>query len=98
MEKDPTLKQILLATLNVSEGWVSKGTLGLVAEQNGYLPESVGRHLRKMAELNEIQVSYYKGKRNQKLSRYAKLNTPTPQKPKYEQICIDGQWVARLLT
>lgn len=68
-----SLKQILLDHLNKTEGYVTKGQLGLIAEQEGYLPESVGRHLRHMAEHNEILADYYKGKRNQKLVRYARL-------------------------
>lgn len=81
--KNPTLKQILLDYLNETQGWVTKGQLGLITEQAGYLPESCGRHLRKMAEDKEIDVSYYKGKRNQKLSRYARLGEakPIPAKP-----------------
>ncbi len=105
MEKDPTLKQILLNHLNSQENWVTKGELGLVAEKNGYLPESVGRHLRSMAEKRidhepEILVSYYQGKRKQKLSRYARLGVMKliVSKPKYEQVLVDGMWVARLLT
>jgi len=44
--KDPTLKQILLDHLNKTEGYVTKGQLGLIAEQNGYLPEGAGRACR----------------------------------------------------
>lgn len=73
--KELSLKQILLNFLNENEGWHSKGELGIITEKEGYLPESCGRHLRDMAEHNEILVSYYQGKRKQKLARYAKLNT-----------------------
>ncbi len=97
MEKDPTLKQILLNHLNSQENWVTKGELGLVAEKNGYLPESVGRHLRSMAEKRidhepEILVSYYQGKRKQKLSRYARPGElkALPPKPKLVEIERDG--------
>ena len=94
MEK--TLKQILLDEINQTEGWLTKGQLGLVAERAGYLPESCGRHLRFMAggatkkypnHTPEILVSYYKGKRKQKLSRYARLGEVVkPQKPIIEII------------
>lgn len=89
-----TLKTILLEYLNANDGWVSKGQLGLIAEQSGYLPESCGRHLRKMAKLGEIQVSYYKGKRKQQLSRYARLDIPKPiiNKPVFKE--VNGQFIA----
>lgn len=97
--KSPTLKKILLDYLNTQENWVTKGQLGLIAEQNGYLPESCGRHLRKMAEEKEILVSYYKGKRNQTLSRYARLGELPPiPKQKVELVEVDGVMIARLLT
>ena len=97
--EEKSLKQILLNHLNQTQGWVTKGQLGLIAEQEGYLPESSGRHLRFMAEHNEILVDYYKGKRNQKLARYARLGEqkPIPVKPKVELVEVDGQMIARLL-
>lgn len=86
-----TLKQILKDYLDTQENWVTKGQLGLIAEQHGYLPEGCGRELRKMAESTllhqpEILVDYYKGKRKQLLSRYAHIGTTTPQikKPRVE--------------
>ena len=102
--KEPTLKQILLDHINKTEGWITKGKLGVVAEEEGYLPESCGRHLRAMAESKidhepEILVSYYKGKRNQKLSRYARLGEekPKPKIAKYEIIEVNGQREVRLI-
>lgn len=88
-----SLKTILLDYLNTHEGWITKGQLGLVAEQAGYLPESCGRHLRKMAELGECQVSYYQGKRNQKLSRYASLSVKAT-KPTIQLVEREGVMVA----
>ncbi len=91
-----TLKQILLTHLNHSSGWVTKGELGMIAEREGYLPESVGRLLRVMAELGECKVSYYKSKRKQLLSRYACNDVLEPIKTKVEPTFIerDGQMVA----
>lgn len=98
MKKEPSLKQILLDYLNKQENWVTKGELGIVAEKAGYLPESCGRHLRKMAEDKEILVSYYQGKRKQKLSRYARLDTPQPKLEirKVEIIMVNGMPMAVL--
>lgn len=76
-----TLEKILLDYINTQEGWITKGQLGLISEREGYLPESCGRHLRKLAEKKEILRSYYKGKRGQKLVRYAKLDTKPEPKP-----------------
>ncbi len=75
-----TLKQILKEHLAHSSNWVTKGELGMIAEREGYLPESVGRLLRIMAELGEIKVSYYQGKRKQQLSRYAHNDVEEPIK------------------
>ena len=96
---EPTLKQILLDYLNKTEGYVTKGQLGLVAEQHGFLPEGAGRVLRKLAEKRpdhepEILVDYYQGRRKQTLSKYARLNTPKVIKPKIELKEINGQMVA----
>jgi hypothetical protein len=93
--KEPTLKQILLDEINKTDGWLTKGTLGLVAEKAGYLPESCGRHLRAMAEKRpdhepEILVSYYQGKRNQTLSRYARLGEQIPLPVKPQIVVRDG--------
>lgn len=86
--KEKSLRTILLEEINKTPNWLSKGELGMIAERAGYLPESCGRHLRNMAELRpdhepEIQVSYYQGKRKQKLSRYARLGEqkPIPKRP-----------------
>lgn len=81
---DTSLKQLLLNKINSTEGWLSKGSLYVIAEQEEYSPENVGRRLRELEEEGKIIVDYYKGKRNQTLARYAKLgeNKPIPQKPK----------------
>lgn len=109
MEKDPTLKQILLDYINSTQGWITKGELGIITEKAGYLPESCGRHLRFMAggatnkypnHIPEIFVSYYKGKRGQKLSRYARLGEPAPTPPKLifkEIINEQGQRIMQII-
>ena len=97
--KEPSLKQILLEEINKTDGWLTKGNLGLVAEKAGYLPESCGRHLRFMAggatkrypnHTPEILVSYYKGKRKQNLSRYARLGEQKVLPKKPQIIVRDG--------
>ena len=93
--KEPSLKQILLEEINKTEGWLTKGTLGLVAEKAGYLPESCGRHLRAMAERRpdhepEILVDYYQGKRKQRLSKYARLGEQKVLPKKPQIIVRDG--------
>jgi len=98
--KELSLKQILLNHLNSTSGWVSKGELGIVTEREGYLPESCGRHLREMAEKGEINVSYYKGKRNQTLARYSRLGElpPVPSKPQVIIEMVNGQPTAKLIS
>lgn len=87
-----TLKYYLLEYINNNPGWHSKGKLGyLVAEANGFLPESAGRSLRLLAEEKpdhkpEIQVDYYKSKRNRNLSKYARLDTQVV--PPYKAVQI----------
>ena len=93
-----TLKQLLLEEINKTQGYVSKGQLHLFAENQGYSPEGAGRELRKLAKENKVLVDYYIGKRKQQLARYARLDTPKPQKPKVEIIEINGQLLARLTT
>lgn len=90
-----SLKNILLDYINAEDTFVSKGQLGLIAEQHGYFPESVGRLLRSMAESTllhkpEIEVSYYKGKRKQLLSRYGRIGTVTPQIKKPRMVERNG--------
>lgn len=70
-----TLKKYLLEYLNSNEGWHTKGSLYLVAENEEYSPESCGRELRKLFEEGLIQRDDYKGKRKQTLSKYARLDT-----------------------
>lgn len=94
---DKTLKQLLLDEINKTEGWLSKGQLYLVAEQEEYSPENCGRTLRLLAEEKKILVSYYKGKRGQTLAKYARLDTPKVVKPKVEIIEINGQLLARIM-
>lgn len=76
----------LLEKINDTETWLTKGQLYLVAEEEGYSPETCGRYLRDMVVAGKIQVDYYKGKRNQKLARYARLETPRFIKPKIQII------------
>ena len=89
--KELSLKQILLNKINETEGYISKGTLALLAEQEGFLGETAGRCLRQLAEEGKILASFYKSKRNIDLVRYARLSTPKVTKPKIEIIIENGQ-------
>lgn len=89
-----TLKEILYNYINEAEGWVTKGQLFLLAEQNGYSPENGGRRARELVNEGKIQVSYYTGKKHQKLARYAKIGERQQiYKPTFKEIERDGQRV-----
>jgi hypothetical protein len=94
--KQPSLKQILLDYINATDGWLSKGQLALVAENEGFLGETAGRALRTLAEEQTIQVSYYKSKRNIELARYSRLGEkiPLPVKPNIQLVERDGKMIA----
>jgi len=96
-EEHESLKNLLLAEINATEGWLTKGQLYLVAEKEEYSPENAGRRLRELASEKRIQVDYYKGKRNQTLTRYAKIGElkPLPIKPKIIIEEVNGERVAR---
>lgn len=85
------MEKILLDYINNYEGWITKGQLYIVGEQEGYSPEYVGRELRTLAKDGKIKVDYYKSKRNIDLARYARLDTPQVKKPVIEIVEIDGQ-------
>jgi hypothetical protein len=90
--KEPSLKQILLDHINSTEGWMSKGSLAVVAENEGFLGESAGRVLRDLESEGKIQVSYYKSKRNIDLARYARIGEaePIPPKVRLIEVVKDG--------
>lgn len=94
--KEPSLKQILLEEINKTSGWLTKGQLALVAENEGFLGETAGRQLRVLEEDGLIKVSYYKSKRNIDLARYARLGEqePIPSKPKISIINVNGMPMA----
>lgn len=96
MDEKISLKNLLLNHINATEGWLSKGQLYLVAEQEEYSPENAGRRLRELAEEERIQVDTYKGKRNQTLVKYARIGEvkPLPSKPKIEILMVNGQPMA----
>ena len=90
-----SLKNILLTHLQNTEGWTSKGNMYVVAENAGYSPESGARILRSLAEDGIILVSYFKGKRSQKLARYARLGEkPLPPKAQVKIIIKEGKPIA----
>lgn len=76
------MEKILLDYINNYEGWVTKGQLYVIGEQEGYSPEYVGRELRLLAQNGKIQVDYYKSKRKIKLARYSRLGEKPPNPPK----------------
>lgn len=92
----PTLRNLLLTHIQNTAGWISKGSMYILAENEGYSPETAGRELRLLAEENKIKVDYYKSKRNVDLARYARHGEVKPIPPKslfhYEE--RDGQRVA----
>lgn len=94
---ETSLKQLLLDHINAHDGWLSKGVMYLVAEEEEYSPENCGRRLRELEEEGKMQVDYYKGKRNQTLARYSRLGEtkPLPVKPKIELVEVGGIMVAR---
>ena|SRR3990167_3323119 len=94
-----TLKNILYNEVINTQGWLTKGQLYLVAENNGYSPETGARRLRELENEGKIQVSYYKGKRHQTLARYARIgeDKPLPPKPKIEIRMFEGRPLAVLL-
>ena len=96
MKEEDSLKQILLAEINATQGWLTKGQLFLVCEREGYSPENGGRRLRELVNEEKIQVSYYTGKRNQRLARYARIGElqPLPRKPIITFKEINGERVA----
>lgn len=77
--KGTPLKNILLDHLNKMPDWQSKGSMYVVAEREGFSPESAGRKLRELAEEGLILVDYYKSKRNVDLARYARIGEPAPK-------------------
>jgi hypothetical protein len=93
-----SLKQIALNYINDYKGWVSKGELCRLAQEEGYSPENICRRCRELVNEGKIDVSYYKGKKHQTLARYAKLgeDTPTPPKQKVEITIINGVPIAKL--
>ena len=92
--KETTLKNILLTEIENTQGWISKGQLFLLSEQNGFSPENGGRRLRELESEGKIQVSYYQGKKGQRLARYAKIGEEKPQKVKVVLREISGEIVA----
>ena len=98
--KQPSLKSILFDHINATEGFITKGQLALVAENEGFLGETAGRCLRTLAEEGKIQVDYYKSKRNIELARYARLGeeTPKPKIPKFVEITrADGSRAMQMI-
>lgn len=85
-----TLKEALAGHLKNAPGWHKKASLYVVAEENGYSPETAGRVLRELAEEGTIAVEYYTGQRKQKLSKYS---YDKPAEKKLIIKIIDGQAV-----
>lgn len=95
--KEPTLNQIILDFVNHSNGWINKGEIYFESQRQGYSPEGGAREARRLAEQGKILVDYYKGKRGQRLAKYAPLNTQPPIKITREPRIVElanGQRVA----
>jgi len=80
------LKQIILNHINNSKDWINKGEIYCLSQNEGYSPETGARICRQLAEDKLIQVSYYRGKRNQTLSRYARLGEQPKPKRRVELV------------
>lgn len=88
------MEKILLNYLQNNQGtWFKKVHLYILADENGYSPETCGRTLRDLAEVGRIKVDYYEGKFAKHLARYA--FNPIENKPKIEIEIINGQAVAK---
>lgn len=93
-----SLKTLLLETLNQHDGWLPKGEIMTTLAESGYLPDTIGRELRDLAEHGKILADMYRSKKGIKLVRYARLNTPNPQTTgKYKVEIINGIAVAKAL-
>ena len=66
------MKKILLNYLKLHEGeWFKKVHLYVLADENGYSPETCGRELRALEEEGKINVSFYDGKYTSNLVKYS---------------------------
>lgn len=94
-----TLRTILLTHIQSIQGWIPKGSLYSVGEEEGYSPEYVGRELRTLAEEGKIQVDYYKSKRNIELARYSRLGEDIPKVkvPKFVEIEENGRRFMKMI-
>lgn len=85
-----SLKIRLLDYLDRYGDWVIKEAIIRQAQKAGYSSENAGRRLRKLAELDIIDVTYRKGKQGQELSYY---KTKSPKKKVALYALIDGEKV-----
>lgn len=92
----PPLRKRILNYLDKQPYWVEKGRLERLADSAGYLASTASRILRALAEEEEIQVSYYKGKRGQTLARYASRKVEKPRIPTIKIVEKDGRRVAQM--
>ena len=67
--------------VNNADGFITKGQIYDLCEQEGYSPENGARRARELAEDGKILVDTYKGKRGNNLARYGKLGTEKPKPP-----------------
>lgn len=66
------MKKILLDYLKAHNGeWFKKVSLYILADENGYSPESCGRELRALEEEGKIQKQFYSGKYASNLVKYS---------------------------
>lgn len=90
-----TLEKILLNYLKENEGqWFKKVSLYVLADENGYSPETAGRLLRDLAESGRIKVAYYDGQFSKNLAKYS--YNPQTIKPRITLEEVDGRMVAKL--
>lgn len=74
------MEKILLTYLRENEGqWFKKVELYLLADEQGYSPETCGRTLRDLESRGIIKVDYYDGKYAKNLAKYS--YKPLERKP-----------------
>jgi len=77
------MKKLLLNYLISHSGeWFKKVHLYVLADENGYSPESCGRELRALEEEGKIEKQFYDGKYVSNLVKYS-YNPPPEKKVKF---------------
>lgn len=84
--KRPKLKPYLLDYINSQESYIKKVDLYLIGDRIEHSAESTARALRKLAETEQIKVSYYDGKWAKGLAKYGRLSEQEPKTPQLQEL------------